>query len=85
MFCTYMVTKWHHGVIFSGLERRRFALPQKFVSLQSIDIEAANAQSFIPGVMISGHGLSGGKQDKFAVVDKKIGFFYPPQLQEGTE
>ena len=25
---------------FPGLERRKFALPQKFISLQSIDIEA---------------------------------------------
>jgi len=25
---------------FPGLERRKFALPQKFVSLQSIDLEA---------------------------------------------
>jgi hypothetical protein len=28
---------------FPGLERRKFALPQKFVSLQSIDLEAASS------------------------------------------
>ena len=99
---------------FPGLERRRFALPQKFICLQSIDIEAqqqAQQQQQQQGqgfssiahkqvitkfdnqiilhiymivenwfncfyifIIIQG---SGG----FNSVEKKIGFFYAPQIQ----
>ena len=70
--------------IFIGLERRRFALPQKFVSLHSIDLEAAAAAAAantgsLPGVVVSGACGGGRGQAK----QSSIGFFYPPQLQEG--
>ena len=60
---------------FPGLERRRFALPQKFISLQSIDIEAQQ----VANLCANGKQLQSG----FAVAEKKIGFFYAPQLQDG--
>ena len=70
--------------IIIGLERRRFALPQKFVSLHSIDLEAAAAAAAanagsLPGVVVSGACGGGRGQAK----QSSIGFFYPPQLQEG--
>ena len=52
---------------FPGLERRKFALPQKFVSLQSIDIEAQMQND----VRQSGPGGS-----------NKIGFFHINQAQD---
>ena len=78
---------WSAGpleTIFIGLERRRFALPQKFVSLHSIDLEAAAAAAAantgsLPGVVVSGACGGGRGQTK----QSSIGFFYPPQLQEG--
>ena len=77
-FCSIVET------IFIGLERRRFALPQKFVSLHSIDLEAAAAAAAantgsLPGVVVSGACGGGRGQAK----QSSIGFFYPPQLQEG--
>ena len=77
-FCSTVET------IFIGLERRRFALPQKFVSLHSIDLEAAAAAAAantgsLPGVVVSGACGGGRGQAK----QSSIGFFYPPQLQEG--
>ena len=52
---------------FPGLERRKFALPQKFVSLQSIDIEAQMQND----VRSSRAGNS-----------NKIGFFHLNQTNE---
>ena len=52
---------------FPGLERRKFALPQKFISLQSIDIEAQMQND----VRNSGPGGS-----------SKIGFFHHNQNAE---
>ena len=51
---------------FPGLERRKFALPQKFISLQSLDIEAQNDVRNSSG--------PGGNSNK-------IGFFHLNQMK----
>lgn len=56
---------------FPGLERRKFALPHRFVSLQhehSLDLGSPT--------------LTRSKTDSFANLDKKIGFFPAPPTEE---
>jgi hypothetical protein len=54
---------------FPGLERRRFALPQKFVCLHQVPDAEGAASSPV---------ASSSKAYSFANVEKKIGFFHTP-------